>query len=128
MQYTQTLELGTCVFSPFQLDRAKCNGLPHKERNSCVRFKSALHACTTWEHQHLTESANGWGWWFGARWCGILELPLSNNPFQKGIPGIQTKLVGGFNPFKNESKWESSPIFRMKINKYLSCHHPVKFL
>ena len=27
----------------------------------------------------------GLGWWFG-----ILGLPLSNNPFHKGIPGIQT--------------------------------------
>ena len=27
----------------------------------------------------------GLGWWFG-----ILGLPLSNNPFQKGIPNIQT--------------------------------------
>ena len=27
----------------------------------------------------------GLGWWFG-----ILEVPLSNNPFHKGILGIQT--------------------------------------
>ena len=27
--------------------------------------------------------------WFGARWFGILGVP-SNNPFHKGIPGIQT--------------------------------------
>ena len=31
-------------------------------------------------------------WWFGprARWFGILGVPLSNNPFHKGILGIQT--------------------------------------
>ena len=29
-------------------------------------------------------------WWFGARWFGILGIPLSNNPFHKGILGIQT--------------------------------------
>ena len=31
--------------------------------------------------------------WFGARWFGILGVPLrslSNNPFHKGIPNIQT--------------------------------------
>ena len=28
--------------------------------------------------------------WFGARWFGILRVPLSNNPFHKGILGIQT--------------------------------------
>ncbi len=28
-------------------------------------------------------------WWFGARWFGILRVPLSNNPFHKGSPGIQ---------------------------------------
>ena len=28
--------------------------------------------------------------WFGARWFGILEVSPSNNPFHKGIPGIQT--------------------------------------
>ena len=28
--------------------------------------------------------------WFGARWFGILGIPLSNNPFHKGILGIQT--------------------------------------
>ena len=29
--------------------------------------------------------------WFGSRWFGIRILaPLSNNPFHKGIPGIQT--------------------------------------
>ena len=27
---------------------------------------------------------------FGARWFRILEVPRSNNPFYKGIPGIQT--------------------------------------
>ena len=34
-------------------------------------------------------------------------------------------LLGGFNPLeKYESKWESSPIFGVKIpKKYLSCHH-----
>ena len=29
-------------------------------------------------------------WWFGARWFGILGVPLSNNLFHKGIPGIET--------------------------------------
>ena len=29
-------------------------------------------------------------WWFGARWFGIPRVPLSNNPFHKGISGIQT--------------------------------------
>ena len=28
--------------------------------------------------------------WFGARWLGILWVQLSNIPFHKGIPGIQT--------------------------------------
>ena len=28
--------------------------------------------------------------WFGARWFGILGVHPSNNPFHKGIPGIQT--------------------------------------
>ena len=29
--------------------------------------------------------------WFGARWFRIrIGVPLSNNPFHKGIPGIQT--------------------------------------
>ena len=28
--------------------------------------------------------------WFGARWFGILGISLSNNPFHKGILGIQT--------------------------------------
>ena len=28
------------------------------------------------------------GWWFG-----ILGVPLSNNPFDKGIPGIQTTII-----------------------------------
>ncbi len=29
-------------------------------------------------------------WWFGARWFGILGVPLSNNSIHKGILGIQT--------------------------------------
>ena len=29
-------------------------------------------------------------WWFGARWFGILGIPLSNNPFRNRILGIQT--------------------------------------
>ena len=28
--------------------------------------------------------------WFGARWFGILRVPLSINPFHKEITGIQT--------------------------------------
>ena len=28
--------------------------------------------------------------WFGARWFGILGVHPSNNPFHKGIPGVQT--------------------------------------
>ena len=30
-------------------------------------------------------------WWIGGLgwWFGILRVPLSNNPFHKGIPGIQ---------------------------------------
>ena len=31
-------------------------------------------------------------WWFGDRWFGILGVPPSNNPFHKGIPGIQTTI------------------------------------
>ena len=38
----------------------------------------------------VIKSTNGLGWWFGARWFGILGIPLSNNPFHKGILGIQT--------------------------------------
>ena len=29
-------------------------------------------------------------WWLEAWWFGILRVPLSNNPFDKGIPAIQT--------------------------------------
>ena len=29
-------------------------------------------------------------WWFGARWFGILGVPLSNNALYKGIPNIKT--------------------------------------
>ena len=28
--------------------------------------------------------------WFGSRWFGILRVHSGNNPFHKGIPGIQT--------------------------------------
>ena len=28
--------------------------------------------------------------WSGARWFGIWRVPLRNNPFNRGIPGIQT--------------------------------------
>ena len=28
--------------------------------------------------------------WFGARWLGILRVPLSNNPFHKEVPRFQT--------------------------------------
>ncbi len=43
-----------------------------------------------WKHQTLWKLPS-WSnqlmvnWWFGTRWFGILGIPLSNNPFHKGI-------------------------------------------
>ena len=38
-----------------------------------------------WENQLMVD------WWFGAGWFGIrIGIPISNNPFHKGILGIQT--------------------------------------
>ena len=50
------------------------------QRLSCVCFDVFFSAL----HQLIVNC------WFGARWFGILRLPVSSNPFHRGIPGIQT--------------------------------------
>ena len=73
--------------------------------------------------------------WFGARWFGILRVPLSNNPFHTGILGIQTTnpnqqltmswnsliLVSAF--FGGEKRHQSLPAKgRSMISESLSNH------
>ena len=48
-------------------------------------------------------------WWFGTLWFDILGIPLSNNPFHKGILGIQTTGPQTTNAAKND-KMESRAV------------------
>ena len=49
-----------------------------------VSFREKNHCL----HGHVQQMVD---WWFGSRWFGIqIRVPLSNNPFHKGILGIQT--------------------------------------
>ena len=43
-----------------------------------------------WEDESTTVRGTCWGWVGGCWWFGILGIPLSSNPFHKGIPGIET--------------------------------------
>ena len=52
-----------------------------KKRHPCLRVIFFL----TPKNNQLMVS-----WCFGARWFVILGVPSSNNPFHRGIPGIQT--------------------------------------
>ncbi len=49
--------------------------------------------------------------WFGARWFGILGVRPSNNPFHKGIPGIQTT-----NPSQQLTiSWSGFPFVSLQV-------------
>ena len=53
-------------------------------------------------------------WWFGSRWFGILDIPLSNNPFHnhKEILGIQTTGTQTTNsPLVDHSNQINPPVF-----------------
>ena len=52
-----------------------------------MNFPTNLQTLIFFNRRQTQLMLNGW---FGARWFGILAMPLSNNPFHKGIPGIQT--------------------------------------
>ncbi len=54
-------------------------------------------------------------WWFGARWFGILGIPLSNNPFHKGILGIQTTNTNQ----KSTISWLGKKIKKIKNHRPL---------
>ena len=71
-------------------------------QNFCIRVCWLKGAWTTKPTQKpkLSHLMNHWWWcakrpqaqlvvnlWFGAQWFGILRIPLSNNSFQKVIPG-----------------------------------------
>ncbi len=47
--------------------------------------------------------------WFGARWFGNrIGVPLSNNPFHKGLPGIQTTNPNQQLTFSWHKSWENN--------------------
>ena len=55
--------------------------------------------------------------------AAVVVAVVVEEPFLLHLQKLLPPLVGGFNPSeKNQSTWESSPIFGVKIKKYLSCH------
>ena len=96
---SQKADYGGVLSTMYQLDGW---GVPQYEKDTAMGqqtqfFASWLRPCCLtssprflrghpgFRNQNPYISANGLGWWFG-----ILGIPLSNNPFHKGILGIQT--------------------------------------
>ena len=55
-----------------------------------LRTKSPIPEGMRWFFSLWGSNQLPMNWWFGARWFGILGIPLSNNPFHNRILGIQT--------------------------------------
>ena len=71
-----------------------------------ITFESQIENTSSWRAESTHGKLIAWGWWF---WD---SGPFHNNPFYKGMPGIQTTNF----PLKDSnscenyvSKWESSP-------------------